>query len=323
MLCVVWIVGSLYYWRKYETSKEPYPFEESFEWPYATIMVPCRNEEANIRLTTRALRNLNYNRYQVLFIDDHSTDDTVSIIQEEISGLDNFHLLRLKNNLGKAKALNQALKLVYTPVTVVIDADTILSEDALFWLIHPLMFKENTGAVTGNPYAFNRFHLIEKQQTAEFASIIGLIKRAQCMIGKLLTVSGCVSAFRTDALQTVKGFSSCTATEDIDSTWRIQKQGYNVWFEPRAITFIRVPSTIKAYWKQRTRWSLGGWHLLRKHSDVFKNRKWRSLWPIYLEFSLGYLWAFCFIIGTLLWVLTISFNDSKRTITLLTFSMIR
>ncbi len=315
LLCVVWIVGSLYYWRRFEVQKAKDSQDlgqlkklseksRQWRWSAATILVPCRNEEGFIRSTCRALTKLNYPDYRVVFIDDASSDDTVSIIQEEIADLDHFHLLRLEEHQGKARALNQALDWVCTPVTVVIDADTLLTPEALCWLIRPLMSHRSLGAVTGNPYAFNRVHLIERLQTAEFASIIGLIKRAQCMIGKLLTVSGCVAAYRTDVLRMVEGFSDRSATEDIDITWRIQKQGYDVWFEPRGVAFIRVPDSLRGYWKQRARWSLGGWHLLREHRDVFKRRAWRGLWPIYLEFSLAYFWAFCFILGTLLWVVT-------------------
>ncbi|ERM90723.1 hypothetical protein O163_14395 [Caldanaerobacter subterraneus subsp. yonseiensis KB-1] len=151
---------------------------------------------------------------------------TQRIIIRRFVGLNpNFHLLRFSENQGKANALNIALSVaVTTSITVVIDADTILLPDTLKYLVYPFLKQPRLGAVTGNPISVNRKNLIGKLQAAEFSSIIGLIKRSQRVLGRVLTVSGCVVAFRTEVLKEVGGFSPYTATEDIDITWKIQKR---------------------------------------------------------------------------------------------------
>lgn len=52
------------------------------------------------------------------------------------------------------------------------------------------------------------------------------------------------------------------------------------------------------YWKQRKRWAQGGWHLLRTHKDIFKDFRYRYLYPAYLETVLSFFWSFVFVFGT-------------------------
>ncbi|EYE89633.1 glycosyl transferase [Fervidicella metallireducens AeB] len=295
IMSIVWIVGGIYFWSNFE-NKAPLNLNEIKDWPPVTILVPCHNEEAVIRKTCERLRYLNYLDYQVIFIDDASSDATSNIISEFIGDIAYFHLLSLKKNLGKAGALNKALSYVNTPFVLVLDADTILLNLSLKWLVAPFYFNTKLAAVTGNPLPLNRSNLLSKFQTAEFMSIIGLIKRCQSFWGKIFTVSGCITLYSTSALKNVGGFSSYTATEDIDVSWKLQRLSYEIWFQPEAIAYIQVPTKFKEYIKQRKRWALGGWHLLRTHKSVFTEKENKKLWTIYLETVAAYLWAFCFVI---------------------------
>lgn len=307
-MSVVWIIAGLYFWwRRERRAGECFSWggDRTEDWPPVTVLVPCRNEASSIEATCRALRYLDYPDYRVVFIDDASTDGTADIIRQWVKRVPVFYLLQLTKNVGKARALNCALAVaVNTPVTMVIDADTILAPGALRWLIAPFTRQPRLGAVTGNPIVLNRSNLLEKMQAAEFASIIGLVKRSQRVLGRILTVSGCATAYRTDLLREIGGFSPATATEDIEVTWQIERHFWEVWFEPRAVAFIQAPATLKGFWRQRCRWALGGWHLLRRHADIFSRWRWRRLWPVYLEFLLGYVWAFCFVLGSFVWLVS-------------------
>lgn len=112
-------------------------------------------------------------------------------------------------------ALNCALTVaVNTPVTVVIDADTLLAFSAFRWLTVPFARQPKIGAVTSNPIVLNRGNLFGENAATEFASIIGLVKCSPCVLGRVLTVSGCATAYRTNLLREIGGFSYATATED-------------------------------------------------------------------------------------------------------------
>jgi len=304
VMSAVWVVGGLDFWRRRERSPERDRERWPSSWPPVTVLVPCRNEEATIAATCENLRRLDYPDYRVIFIDDASTDRTAEVIRGYLAEVPYFHLLCLQENRGKAGALNAALAFVETPLVVVQDADTHLGREALKWLAAPFLRQPRLGAVTANPIPRNRRGFWGNFQAAEFASIIGLIKRSQRVLGRILTVSGCATMYRTEVLRRAGGFSEATATEDIDVTWRIQKVFCEVWFEPRAVAYIQVPTSLRQLWKQRKRWALGGWHLLRTHWDVFTDWRWRRLWPVYVDFVLGYAWAFAFVGASLLWALS-------------------
>ncbi|AOQ23155.1 Poly-beta-1,6-N-acetyl-D-glucosamine synthase [Moorella thermoacetica] len=308
VMSAVWITGGLYFWWR----RERRPGEEKNRWPEkwppVTVLVPCHNEEVTIAATCENLRRLDYPDYRVLFVDDASADRTAEIIRDYVAAVPYFHLLRLEENRGKAGALNAALGLVETPLVMVQDADTRLGADALKWLAAAFTRQPRLGAVTGNPIVMNRQGFWGKFQAVEFASIIGLIKRSQRVLGRVLTVSGCATIYRTEVLKKVGGFSTATATEDIDVTWRIQRAFYEVWFEPRARAFIQAPARLSQLWKQRKRWTLGGWHLLRSHWDVFKDWRWRRLWPVYADFVMGCVWAFCFVVAGVVWAVSLLFG---------------
>jgi biofilm PGA synthesis N-glycosyltransferase PgaC len=302
-MSIVWMIGGLYFWLNYEL-KEKGGLSTLKTCPPISILVPCHNEAKTIELTLRNLSSLAYDNYQVIFIDDASQDHTADIIRAYTAKYPYFHLLRLQENQGKAGALNTALRYVTTSYVLVLDADTIVSGKTLKWLVLPFTRRSDLGAVTANPLPMNRDCFLSKLQTAEFMSIIGLIKRTQGIIGYFFTITGCATLFKTEVLRQIGGFSSITATEDIDVTWRIQKASYKIWFQPQAVAFIQVPNRLRDFWKQRKRWAAGGWHLLRSHRTIFCHWKFRHLWLLFLDFTLAYSWAFCLISIALLAILS-------------------
>ncbi|MDK2799236.1 MAG: poly-beta,6-N-acetyl-D-glucosamine synthase [Clostridiales bacterium] len=314
-MSIIWIIGGLYFWMNYEL-KNRNELDLLKVYPDITILVPCHNEAETIALTCKTLSCLDYTNYHVIFIDDASEDNTAEIIRKFIAKNPFFHLISLKKNQGKAGALNKALGLINTPFVLVLDADTIISGHTLKWLVLPLIHHVNIGAVTANPIPYNRASFLGKFQTAEFMSIIGLIKRSQSIFGYLFTVSGCATLYNTDLLRKLGGFSTGTATEDIDATWQIQRAGYRILFQAQAIALIQVPNKLREYWKQRKRWATGGWHFLRTHKDIFFYWHLRHLWLLYLDFVFAYTWAFCLVI-TLIICLFSNFFVSVNLILLL------
>lgn len=309
MMAVIWTVCGLLFWKKNEKTNLIKKTNFNKKNPSVTILIPCHNESQTISKTCEALLDIDYPKYKVIFIDDASNDNTSDIIREWINISPKVHLLRINENQGKSNALNNALAVAgNTPITVVMDADTICQPDTISILVNKLESSKNVGAVTGHPIVNNRNNLLEKLQTVEFTSIIGLIKRAQNYYGNIFSISGCITAFKTEALFRVGGFSSRTATEDIDITWCLQKSFYKVEYIPQAVAYIQVPNKLKDFWKQRQRWALGGWHLLRTHKNVLLKWKWKRLWIIYFDLLLSYIWSLLFIFGIIIWIITTSFH---------------
>lgn len=307
-MSLLWTIGALiHYYLNERTFKLT-----NTEHVLVSVLVPCYNEEDNVEEIIYRLSNLNYPNYEIIAIDDGSTDNTGRKLRQIAQGNDKVRLVVSKQNRGKANALHLGLLASQGEYLVCVDADAYLDKEAINYMI-PYFLKENNGqkvgAVTGNPQVRNRNSLLGKIQTAEFTSIVGSIKRAQ-RVGKIaMTVSGVVVAFNKKALLDVGLWDKDMITEDIAVTWKLHSKNWEIVYEPRAICWMLVPEKIESLWKQRVRWSEGGVEVLFRHfKNTISNGRLTSL--LLIEQILGILWAFTWI-ALLLYVVFISqdFSD--------------
>jgi poly-beta-1,6-N-acetyl-D-glucosamine synthase len=131
---------------------------------------------------------------------------------------------------------------------------------------------------------------------------VGMIKRAQRSFGRVFTVSGVIAAFRKSAVHQVGYWSADMLTEDIDITWKLQRAGWDVRFEPNALTWILMPETLKGLWKQRLRWAMGGAQVLLKNLDVLRHPGQSFLWPLLVEMCVSVFWCYSMLLLTVMWV---------------------
>jgi biofilm PGA synthesis N-glycosyltransferase PgaC len=179
---------------------------------------------------------------------------------------------------------------------ICIDGDAILDRNAANWMIAHFINGPRVGAVTGNPRVRTRSSLLGKIQVGEFSAIIGLIKRAQRIYGRVFTVSGVVAAFRKSALHNVGYWSLDTVTDDIDISWRLQLNHWDIRFEPNALCWILMPETLKGLLQQRIRWAQGGMEAFMKYGrSIFTWRK-RRMWGVCLEYFTSIIWSYAMLI---------------------------
>ena len=306
---VVWVVtAQVYSARRERAGSEAFYDIPDDQLPLVTVLVPAFREASGINATLEVLHHLDYPNYEVLVVDDGSPDDTALIAQRHVERDPRFRLLAKTVNEGKALAMNDAMPLVRGSVMVVVDADARLHRDALRAIAAHFVRLPRVGAVTGNPRVSNRGTIVAELQTLEFTSIVSLLRRAQVVWGRILTVSGVVSAFRVSALRDVGLFDPSMATEDIDVSWRLQRRFYDIRYEPRALVDMTVPATLPALWRQRRRWALGLVQVLRRHRAVIRTWKNRRQWPVFVEAVLSVLWAHAFLLMLGFWALCLSFG---------------
>lgn len=300
-MSVVWIMGGIIFYFRWEKKAEP-PLDA---YPPFSIIVPAHNEEANIEQTIENLKDLDYPNYEVIVANDGSSDNTANILVSLVEKYSEWlKVINVNPNGGKAKATNAALLFSKGHFILVIDADSILGKDALRYMARHFVSFPRLGAVTGNPRVLNRTTLLGKIQVGEYSSIIGLIKRAQRILGKVLSVSGVIAAYRRSALFQCGLFNADTVTEDIDMTWKLQKNFWDVRYEPRALCWVLVPETIRGLFMQRVRWAQGGIEVLKKHRKIWFDIKQRRLWPVYVEYVVGMLWAYSFAAYIAFWLVS-------------------
>ena len=285
----LWIAGGIWFYfkREYRQNDFPEPSEEG-----CSIIIPCFNEEEQAHATIRYAMQSQYPLFEVIAVNDGSSDKTAEILDELAAQYPKLRVVHLAENQGKAYALRAGTMVSQYEFLVCIDGDALLHPHAVFWMMHHLTSFPRVGAVTGNPRIINRSSILGKLQVGEFSSIIGLIKRAQRTYGRIFCVSGAIAGFRKTALDRIGYWRDDMITEDIDVSWRLQFDHWDLQYVPKALCYIYMPETFKGLWKQRLRWSQGGVEVLFAHvRNMFKWRL-RRMWPIAIEAMISIAWAY-------------------------------
>ncbi len=81
-------------------------------------------------------------------------------------------------------------------------------------------------------------------------------------------------------------------TEDVDITWKLQRDHWHIRFEQNAKCWILMPETIGGLWKQRLRWAQGGAEVMLRNIDILV--RWREfrMWPLFLELFVSMVWVY-------------------------------
>lgn len=298
-----WMSGGLYYYVRRERNARARTDPPPMEFPFASLLVPCHNESDNVHETIAAAMAQRYPDFEVIAINDGSTDDTADKLNHLAEQHPRLRVIHMDRNLGKANAMRMGALAAGSEYLVCIDGDAMLDEYAMHWMVWHLKSGPRVGAVTGNPRIRNRSTLLGRLQVAEFSSIIGMIKRAQRVYGRVFTVSGVISAFRRTALHRIGYWAEDMITEDIDISWRLQMDHWDIRYEPNALCFILMPETLKGLWRQRLRWAQGGVEVLMRHGALLLRWRKRRMWAVLLEYLLSVTWAYTMLFIIVLWAL--------------------
>lgn len=301
----MWMIGGVWYYLRWENRYDLGPDfpPATTNQPPASILIPCFNEEQNVRDTIHYALATQYPDFEVIAINDGSSDATAEILDELAALNPRLRVVHLTTNQGKAMALRAGAIAAKHEFLICIDGDALLHPNAVAWMMVHLASGNRVGAVTGNPRILNRSSLLGKLQVGEFSSIIGLMKRAQRVYGRLFTVSGVIVGYRRTALHRVGYWSEEMITEDIDISWRLQMDHWDIRYEPDALCYIYMPETFKGLWKQRLRWAQGGVEVLLKHGrNLFIWRR-RRFWAVALEYLASVVWAYIMLLLIVLYVL--------------------
>jgi biofilm PGA synthesis N-glycosyltransferase PgaC len=297
---VMWTLTALIFYGRNE--RDPLPPLPDDELPFVSVVVAAYCEEPVIERTLAALLALDYPRYEIVVVDDGSTDRTVELLRPYAAD-GRIRLLEKRRNEGKAMALNDAVPILRGEIVTIVDADIQPHPDTLRHLT-PHFRHARVAAVAGNPQVTNTSSLLAKVQATEFASIVSVLRRAQRVWGRILTVSGAICAFRKSAMVDVGLFDPEMATEDIALTWKLQRRFYDVRYEPRAVVAMQVPETLSALYRQRKRWATGLAQVLRRNAPMFGDWRSRRLWPVFIEAILSVTWAYTAVTMISFWALS-------------------
>jgi len=257
--------------------------------PFVSIIVPAFNEAPMIRNVLESLLAIEYARFEVIVVDDGSTDQTfLRALPFQRRRPDVEYRVLAKGNGGKFDALNHGIARARGEIILCIDGDSILQPDALRHFL-PHFEDPRVGAVAGNVRVANRGTVWSALQALEYVIGLGLIKRAQSAARVVTIVPGPVGAFRKTALSQVNGYDGDTFAEDFDLTVKLLSAGWHVLYEPRAVALTEAPERTLELFRQRYRWTRGSLQVLlkRKHGLLTPFRsplRFIGLWYLAFEY---------------------------------------
>ncbi len=245
--------------------------------PPVSILIPAFNERETIVSSVSSLFNLNYPQFEIVIINDGSTDGMVEEVMRAFQMVEfpeayrqriatrpvtrvfasaRFPQVRLvdKENGGKADALNAGINCARYPIICTMDADCILQQDSLHRVVRPFLEDPKTVAVGGVVRVLNgctvRDGMLEKVelprkllplfQLVEYLRAFLFGRLGWSPLNALMVISGAFGVFYKERMIAVGGYRTDTVGEDMDIVVRLH---LNLRKEgrPYRITFVPDP----------------------------------------------------------------------------------
>ncbi len=258
------------------------------------LLIPARNESQTLPHLFDSLDTLDYPKQllQVILINDGSTDNTLAVMTQAASSRNNWHVLNLEKNVGKAQALNLALQdYDFGEIVYIFDADHRPQKDCLRLAVSAFNDPKVAG-VSGRTIPSNAL----TSPSAYYSTIESLVHLLITMRGKDIlrlgpALLGSNNGYRRSALQQVNNFRAGAFLEDSDLTLTLHRAGYITRFIPSAVSFHQVPFTLRGFIRQHLRWGRGFNDVAHVHLfDLLRDSRLSLLMRLELAlFSLGYL----------------------------------
>lgn len=255
--------------------------------PSVSLLVSAKNEELVIERLVEQLTRLDYAPLEVWVVNDASTDRTGEILTKLQQEYDQLRVLHRPPNSpgGKSGALNQVLHLSQGEIIGVFDADAQIAPDALNPIVG-LFAQENIGAVQLRKSIANRaVNFLTRGQASEMAMDLWL-QEHRVGIGGLGELRGNGQFVRRSALLECGGWNEHTITDDLDLTFRLHLNGWDIACLLNPAVEEEGVLTFKQLWHQRNRWAEGGY---QRYLDYFpylgriKGTKGVDLWLFFLS----------------------------------------
>jgi cellulose synthase/poly-beta-1,6-N-acetylglucosamine synthase-like glycosyltransferase len=259
--------------RRYASRKQKKFVIERKDLPVFSLILPVKNERSVIDRVLSAFVDLNYpsDRFEVVVVDDGSTDGTTKFCEEFVSKHSNFRFLHRDFSSGKACALNYGFANSQGDVLAIFDADNVPEKDTL--LIAAAHFRDKSvAALQGRIHSINsNQNMLTKFISYEDSVWCEAFLRGKEKLGLFVHLRGCCQFIRRGVLEQVGGFDESIMAEDIEISARLVERGHRIKYTSDIRTWQETPSTLKDFLKQRTRWFRGHMQVALKYGSLLKN----------------------------------------------------
>ncbi|MFL2433872.1 MAG: glycosyltransferase [Vicinamibacterales bacterium] len=242
--------------------------QDQAAWPRVSVLVCAHNAADTVGECLESLLSLDYPNYEIIVINDGSSDATGSVARQhrDVLVIDTDHI-------GLSAARNLALTHATGTIVAYTDADVRVDPEWLVYLIQPFLRSDAVGS--GGPNVVPRDDPWVAQCVARAPG-----SPTHILIDDRLAehVPGCNMAFRRDALVAIGGFNESfhAAGDDVDVCWRLQANGGRIEFASSALVWHRHRSTVKAFWRQQVGYGQAETWLMDVHPERFLDGQ--ALW---------------------------------------------
>jgi poly-beta-1,6-N-acetyl-D-glucosamine synthase len=268
----------------------PPPLRDDLPFPPLSLVIAAHNEVNMIGETLLYAQRQDYSGpLELVVVDDGSTDGTADLVRRFAAADSRIRLVQ-REHAGKGRALNAVLPTIDAPLVATIDADTLLMPDAIRRAVSRLLVSPpDTVAVAGATLARNsRANGLARIQEWDYFLGIASVKRQQALLQGTLVAQGAFSVYNTRALRDAGGWPDRIG-EDIVLTWAMIRNGGRTTFEPTAMGFTQVPTSLRRFVRQRQRWARGMIEGLRDHGIGLLRQRRMHVHSIAMNFLFPYL----------------------------------
>ncbi len=266
-------------------------------WPFVSLLVAAKNEEAVISKLVENFCNIDYPscRYELWVIDDNSEDGTPILLDKLATEYDQLRVFHRAAGAGggKSGALNQVIPLTKGDIIAVFDADAQMPPDLLRRVL-PLFERQEVGAVqVRKAIANSSTNFLTRSQAAEMA-LDSFFQQQRIAIGGIGELRGNGQFIRRTALIGCDGFNEETITDDLDLTIRLHLDRWDIDFLLDPAVDEEGVTRPMALWHQRNRWAEGGYQrYLDYWQPILRGRLGRRK-----TFDLLMFWFFQYVLPT-------------------------
>lgn len=262
--CLYSIAATKYQKRKLK--KHPIVVNENYK-PFVSIMIPAHNEEYVIEHTVNNVLAIDYPNFEIIVIDDRSSDNTANVINNLANKHENvIAFIRDKDAFpGKSAVLNDAMKLAKGDAILVFDADATVEPDFLNKLI-PHLEPADVGAVQARKIIRNKdYNLLTRCQNNEY-TFDAYLQVGRDAVKGAVELRGNGELIKREALEDIEGWNNYTITDDLDMSTRLHIKGWDIRFCPDAKVYEEGIIYVCPLFRQRRRWLEG---TIRRYLEYF------------------------------------------------------
>jgi len=244
-------------WRWESTLSRPRP--RGYK-PAVSIIIPAYKSEKTIAETIKSAKASSYRNKEIIVVND-SQDSTPKICSQL-----GVKIIQNRKRLGKAIALNRAVKKAKGEILFFLDSDTVMDRGCLSRLV-PWFTKPDIGVVSPKYLAQKSKRILPRLAALENNFNSSFFK-ADMFFGSMISIRGCGVAVRRDFFEKVGGWSE-TIVEDVDFAGKTLRAGYRIHYEPSAIVRTKESETLKDLKSQRIRWGKGAAYSFLNYRSVY------------------------------------------------------